>query len=421
MLPRSAVVQGFATALCGCLALCTLALVRRVPLIPHVAPRQSARVLTLLAAAVAVAAGMLAADHWQDGLRRAMGLAPVGPGHWIGAILVATATFVCAVAAARAARALGRRVGPLGAVATATAVALCAYGGAGAVAPGPTDPGPVPAAYTGEAETWSALGEHGRRFVTAHSDGGRDGVRVYLGLTENSDAPARARAAVGQLDGAHGFARSAVVVAVPTGSGWVDENALEGFEERFDGDVAIVAMQYTAAPSWVSYLFQRSAADDSATALLDAVAARIAQLPPDRRPDLYVYGQSLGAVGGSTALAASTREVCGALWAGPPTGSTLTAGGAVLANSSDPVIRWTPALAVRPPVLPDTTPDAPVPGWLPGISFVQTTIDLLTALDVPAGHGHRYGDEQGLDLPGCAHSVGTDNSPRAASYAAPTR
>jgi uncharacterized membrane protein len=128
---------------------------------------------------------------------------------------------------------------------------------------------------------------------------------------------------------------------------------------------------------------------------------RVSMLPPDRRPNVYLYGQSLGSVGAAAAFA-EAGPACAALYAGPPAGTVRPDGATVLANTSDPVVRWSPRLLLLPPRLDGTRPDAPSPGWLPVVSFVQTTVDLLGALDAPAGHGHRYGTDQGTALPDCA-------------------
>ena len=202
--------------------------------------------------------------------------------------------------------------------------------------------------------------------------------------------------AVRELERTGGLARDNVVVAVPTGSGWIDANAVAGLERRFGDDVAVVGIQYSYAPSWATFVFGRDEAIAAATALYDAVAERIASKPV--RPRLYVYGQSLGSVGGSAAL--QHGGACGALWAGPPAG-TAVGDAAVLANSSDPVVRWSPRLAVAPPDLSAVRADAPAPPWLPVVSFVQTTVDLFDALETPAGHGHRYGTDQGTSMPSC--------------------
>ena len=51
-------------------------------------------------------------------------------------------------------------------------------------------------------------------------------------------------------------------------------------------------------------------------------------------------------------------------------------------NDDDPVPWWRPGLLVG--------PRAGLP-WLPGVTFWQVTGDLVTSLDHPLGHGHRYG------------------------------
>ena len=145
-----------------------------------------------------------------------------------------------------------------------------------------------------------------------------------------------------ELDRVGGFTRNSVVVAVPTGSGWIDTHAVDGIEQRFGGDVAIVGQQYSDAPSWATFLFSRDDAEESATALFTAVGSHIAAMPAEDRPDLFLYGQSLGAVGGSAALTEALSEgspttACDVLWAGPPAGATRTDGATVLANTST---RW---------------------------------------------------------------------------------
>ncbi|MCL2536307.1 MAG: alpha/beta-hydrolase family protein, partial [Nocardiaceae bacterium] len=248
---------------------------------------------------------------------------------------------------------------------------------------------------------WTTLGAEGRRFVAGTSEPGS--IRTYVGLDSAPDVDSRAALAVRDLDRAGGFTRGHVVVAVPTGSGWIDGEAARGIERRFGGDVAIVGQQYSYAPSWVTFLFGRADAEQSARALFAAVSAHVAALPQEKRPMVHVYGQSLGSVGGSTILddTATRTATCSALWAGPPAGSVHLDGATVLANSSDPVVWWSPRLLTRSPDLARVRVDAPVPQWIPFVSFVQTTVDLVFSLDAPSGHGHRYGADQGLLMPDC--------------------
>ena len=64
-----------------------------------------------------------------------------------------------------------------------------------------------------------------------------------------------------------GLSKDHVVLMIPTGSGWVDPAAVDGFERRFHGDVALVGLQYAHTPSWVAFLFQRGAAEAGAREL----------------------------------------------------------------------------------------------------------------------------------------------------------
>ncbi|NLE79849.1 MAG: hypothetical protein GX610_09755 [Rhodococcus sp.] len=439
LLPRPPIMQGIVTGLLAALAYALAVLAGRVLVAirntPEREPRESAQVLALLFSAIAVSWAVVATDHWQDGLRLSMGMPTIGPSHWAQATVCGALTFLVLFGAGNGLGRLARRVGRPGAV---TAIVV---GVVGAQVIGPAAAAMLSESYSesnsvieasvdrplaterdgGAAVRWETLGREGRRFVAA---GDRSpAIRTYVGLNSADDTNTRAALAVSELDRAGGFDKSAVVVAVPTGSGWIDASAASGIEQRFGGDVAIVGLQYSFAPSWVTFLFARDAADESATALLSAVTEHVSGMPTDRRPDIYVYGQSLGSVGGSAALADSDARasVCGILWAGPPAGSVDTRGATVLANTSDPVVWWSPKLITTPPDLDSADRDAPIPAWLPGISFVQTSVDLLTALSVPPGHGHRYGTEQGTALPECEAQEGELIGPRAASYAAPTR
>ncbi|MHC1560262.1 alpha/beta-hydrolase family protein [Actinomycetospora sp. C-140] len=210
----------------------------------------------------------------------------------------------------------------------------------------------------------------------------------------------RAGAAVGALERAGGTARRTIVVLVPTGSGWVDEEALATLDAATGGDVATVTVAYDDAPSWVSYLTAR----DEAVATTDAVLAAVARVAGSSR--VLVYGQSLGALAGAQAWAAHPERADGAFWVGPPADTVIGAGGrpvVVLAHPGDPAAVWSPRLLVEPPSRPTGRP------WVPVVSFLQTSVDLLAAVGAPAGAGHHYGAEQrgGWDRLLAATSSGT--------------
>ena len=208
-------------------------------------------------------------------------------------------------------------------------------------------------------------------------------LRVAVPLSAAATDAGRARVAVRELVRGGGLARSTVLVAVPTGSGWVDGPAVRQVERLTGGDVATVTVQYASRPSWVEYLTGQGRATRSAVAVLAAVRAELATVPAARRPRLLVFGESLGA----TAAAAAVRSgepVDGCLLAGRPgSADEPTVPGCLdVRNDDDPIPWWRPGLLVSPrPGLP----------WLPVATFWQVTGSLVAALDQPAGHGHRYG------------------------------
>jgi uncharacterized membrane protein len=205
----------------------------------------------------------------------------------------------------------------------------------------------------------------------------------------------------------------------------------------------MVAMQYSYLPSWISYLVDQKEAREAGRELFDAVYERWSQLPQNDRPELFVFGLSLGSFGGETASSGEydlANRTNGALFAGPPNFNTLYReftdgrdagsrevepvyrGGRrvrftndvvagvgpaswevtrilYLQHPSDPIVWWFPSLAWdRPDWLAEPhgrdVLDAMV--WIPLVTFWQVTIDLPMAagrLDprqgrAPAGYRH---------------------------------
>lgn len=221
-----------------------------------------------------------------------------------------------------------------------------------------------------------------------------------------------------------GLHKRAVVIAVPTGSGWVDPQATAAMRAQFDGDVAILALPYAFSSSWRVFVAHRESAGASAIAVASRVLAALDKLPPATpRPKLYLYGQSLGALGADRARVwIQTHHhtaLAGTILAGLPADTVGADRSAspriVIANSSDPITRWSPASIWRPPTQPPETRwvgrATHMPPWIPLASFVQASVDLLAALDGAAGSGHRYGPEQGRLRRLSAQPIG----PRAAS------
>ena len=299
---------------------------------------------------------------------------------------------------------------------------------------------------------WDSLGWQGRNFIgkgPSVSDIEKftgqlamEPIRIYAGLASAPDAEARAALAVRDLERAGGFQRKNLLVVTTTGSGWVDPALSDTFEYLSGGDSAIVALQYSYLPSWISYLVDQSKAREAGQALFDAVYGAWSQLPQDQRPRLYVAGESLGSFGGEAAFSGEyslANLTSGALFVGPPNFNTLFRqfsdnrdpgspevqpvyqdgrivrfvndpttgippngqpweGSRVLymMHPSDPIVWWSPHLIFSEPDWISEPPGSDVLKgmfWMPFVTFWQVTADLPFATGVPAGHGHKYTSE----------------------------
>jgi uncharacterized membrane protein len=306
--------------------------------------------------------------------------------------------------------------------------------------------------------TWDKLGREGRNFVagvtTEDELRGFRGpqaevaqpVRVYVGLRSSDDASERAALAVRELERTNAFDRKVLVVATPSGTGWVDPLAAQAIEQLYGGDTAIVATQYSFLPSWISTLVDGDAAKHSGTALFDAVERRWATLPATSRPKLLVFGQSLGSLGAEAAFTGSDARSSvealgdrtdGALFTGPtndnvlwrqlvggrddgsPVWRPLYDGGRTVrfANSpsdvherdpaweaprvlyvqhaSDPVTFWSMSTMWSKPDWLDHPRGSDIPArasWFPFVTWAQGLGDLAAGFSTDPGHGHDYSD-----------------------------
>nr|WP_301289437.1 alpha/beta-hydrolase family protein [Natronocella acetinitrilica] len=193
----------------------------------------------------------------------------------------------------------------------------------------PTDP-----MRTGSADsliTWEGLGGRGRRFVTSGPTGEDIGdfvgedvpnpIRVYVGLTAADTPEERAELALRELIRVGGFERSTLLVATPTGRGWVDGAAQNPVEYLHRGDIVTVTAQYSYLPSPLSLMLEGDYGADTARALFEAIYGYWTGLPEDERPRLYLHGLSLGAL--NSDLSFDLYDIIddpfdGALWSGPP-------------------------------------------------------------------------------------------------------
>ena len=294
--------------------------------------------------------------------------------------------------------------------------------------------------------TWESIGREGRAYIASGPTaadisavvGDPDAVepvRAFVGL-ETAPTPAeRAQLAVEELRRLGGFERKAIAVAGTTGSGWIDAKAANALEYATHGDVATVTTQYSYLPSWLSFLVDQSRAASNAETLITALRVELDGLPADQRPELYVFGESLGAFSTDSAFTSvedMSTTTDGALLIGPPsfdpTWQKVVAGrepglaglAAALRRRRPGAGGHDPGRAHRPDAdldhgqpdhLPDPRlrPDRRVDGrprrvarparagraargWSRGRSSPawQATVDQFSANGVPPGHGHVY-------------------------------
>jgi uncharacterized membrane protein len=314
---------------------------------------------------------------------------------------------------------------------------------------------PLDASRSGSPDSlvpWPTLGRQGRTFVDTGPTQAEiskftaapamEPIRVYVGLRSAASLEGESALAVRELERTGAFNRKVLVVATTTGTGWLNPEMIDPLEYMYDGDTAVVSIQYSFLPSWISFIADKAPAQEAGRDLFDAVYDRWRQLPAGRRPALVVFGESLGSFGGEAAFS-GTEDIrdrtSGVLWVGPTNSNTLWSrftdhrdpgspqwrpvyqGGRTvrfasapadeaagpgwepprvlyLQNASDPIVWWSWALAVhQPDWLREThAPDvSPAMHWYPLVTFWQVAADLALATAVPPGHGHTYGMLQG--------------------------
>lgn len=305
---------------------------------------------------------------------------------------------------------------------------------------------------------WDSLGFQGRNFVTddpslqeledfaATAPALQDvdvkvPIRVYAGLSADDSLQNTAAQVVAELDRTNAWEREVLVVATATGTGWIDPSFTTTFELMHGGNTAIASMQYSYLPSWVSFVSDRNTPPAAGRALFEAVYEAWLEQPEETRPELYVYGLSLGSYGMQGAFSGlqdMTERTDGALFVGTPSftpnwqfftehrdpgspeiapvfdgahrvrfsaqpnsaaalmdypGKWKAPRVAYLQHASDAVTWWSPDLIFSAPDWLDEPagPDRRVNMiWLPSVTFWQVTFDMFVAGGTPPGHGHSY-------------------------------
>lgn len=295
---------------------------------------------------------------------------------------------------------------------------------------------------------WDTIGHQGRTFVaggptvkelTAFNGAPAvEPIRAYAGKNSAKGIKATAELAARELERTGGFKRKVIAVATTTGTGWINEAEASALEYMYNGDTAIVSMQYSFLPSWLSFLVDKENARQAGQALFEAVDARLREIPEAQRPKIVVFGESLGSFGGEAPFLSPNNIIArtnGALFSGPTFNNTMwdyvtvnrDTGSPMwlpifdegqnirfaarpdnlgrpdkqwgyprvvyLQHASDPISWWNPNLVFSEPDWLreargyDVSQDM---YWIPIVTFLQVSADMAVAVDVPDGHGHRY-------------------------------
>ena len=308
---------------------------------------------------------------------------------------------------------------------------------------------------------WDGLGFQGRNFVgtgpTAtelselNGRPAKEPIRIYAGLQSGTTTGQRVELLLSELERTRAFERKLLVIVPTTGTGWVDPIAARAIESMYNGDTALVGMQYSYLPSWISFLADRQKSVEAGRAMVHAIHDRWLQWPEGRRPKLALFGESLGSMAGQGAFGylpdVSEMGFSSVLWVGPPNASDLWraltqrrdpgtpevqprydngrtvrfaqasspaeiarvaaappwTGTRVmfLQHASDPVVWSSPDLMFRKPDWLKEPPGfdrSPAMRWYPIVTFFQLAADVAgnvtNSAGAPTGHGHNYGDQQ---------------------------
>ena len=96
-------------------------------------------------------------------------------------------------------------------------------------------------------------------------------IWVYAGLAQADTPQERAEIALAELKRLGGFDRKMLIVALPTGTGWLDPGAMDTVEYMHGGDIATIAVQYSYLQSPLALILETRSGLDQASALISAV------------------------------------------------------------------------------------------------------------------------------------------------------
>lgn len=305
--------------------------------------------------------------------------------------------------------------------------------------------------------SWRAVGGQGRVFLgrgPSRSDieavtgcAAMEPIRVYAGMPEEGKSlQSAADLVVEELHRTGAFDRAVILIATSTGSGWVDEWQVQPLEYLTRGNCATASMQYSFVPSSINFLTDLDVSEEAAVILFETIRSAVDEIPEDRRPALFVCGESLGAYASQhvfSGIVDVLSRTDGALWVGTPAFTPMHAEltairhrgspevAPVVANGrhvrfvnvpenlwadvygrelgdwnyprvvyaqhpSDPVVWWNSELVWHKPDWISEKVDgdvSPHMQYTRGATYIQVLVDMPVAGTAPGGHGHTYHEE----------------------------
>lgn len=319
--------------------------------------------------------------------------------------------------------------------------------------------------------SFAELGQQGRRYVTDVVTPGMiedvmgesataHPIRTYVGFNSIPLYQAgRAEMALDELERTGAFDREYLLLVSPTGTGWVDQTAVEAAEFLARGNIATCCVQYGRFPSFLC-VQKVGLGRSQFRLLLWGVRQRLRERAPEDRPKVLVFGESLGAWTASDVMMAQGiggfdhYGVDRALWLGLPalakwsrngmmTGSNElvpegTVGvfdrheqlaalsdeardrlrAVVLSHDNDPIACLRPELMIRQPEwLRSEAKGRNVPddmSWIPINTFWQVMIDAANAMVTVPGEfgsfGHDYRGDTAAFVRDAYHLPATDDA-----------
>ena len=305
--------------------------------------------------------------------------------------------------------------------------------------------------------SWRAVGGQGRVFLgrgPSRADieavtgcAAMEPIRVYAGMPEEGQSlQSAADLVVEELHRTGAFDRAVILIATSTGSGWVDEWQVQPLEYLTRGNCATASMQYSFVPSSINFLTDLDVSEEAAVILFETIRRAVDEIPEDRRPALFVCGESLGAYASQhvfSGIVDVLSRTDGALWVGTPAFTPMHAEltairhrgspevAPVVANGrhvrfvnvpenlwadvygrelgdwnyprvvyaqhpSDPVVWWNSELLWHKPDWISEKVDgdvSPHMQYTRGATYIQVLVDMPVAGTAPGGHGHTYHEE----------------------------